>query len=117
MTEQIQGIWLPAALRYGVPYELFWDLSPRTLEVWQRNYNFAMQEEADKQDAFAWSLGTYVLQAIAAAFDGKKSPYPKEPRYIASLREEKEENAAAADAFWAWAVAFNKKNGLSSENT
>ena len=94
---------------------MFWDMNPRKLEPWQLNYNYDLEEKAELDDANAWNLGIYVLEAIAAAFD-KTNPYPKEPRYTTRRKEEQEEeqhkvNEVAAANFWAWANAFNKQNG------
>lgn len=93
---------------------MFWDMCPRTLEIWQRNFNYEIQEKADMQDALAWSIGEYVLEAIAAAFD-KNTKYPTEPRYMSIMRSEQEEadhqvNEVAASKFWQWAELYNKKN-------
>lgn len=93
---------------------MFWDMNPRKLEPWQLNYNYDLEEKAELDDANAWNLGIYVLEAIAAAFDSKNSPYPNEPRYTAQRRQEREEaqqkeDEVAAAKFWAWASAFNEK--------
>lgn len=90
---------------------IFWDLNPKRLEPWQRNYEFTEQLRRDEQDYMAWLSGQYVLAAIGSAIDGKKSPYPSEPFTVAQRRIEHEEqvtaNRAAADKFAAFAMAFN----------
>lgn len=87
---------------------IFWDLNPKRLEPWQRNYEFAEQLRRDEQDYMAWLSGQYVLAAIGSAIDGKKAPYPTEPFTVAQRREEQAEaNQIAADKFAAFAMAFN----------
>lgn len=87
---------------------IFWDLNPKRLEPWQRNYEFTEQLRRDEQDYMAWLSGQYVLAAIGSAIDGKKSPYPSEPFTIAQRREEQaKETQIAADKFAAFAMAFN----------
>lgn len=101
---------MPIAIRYGVPMDIFWDLNPKKLDPWQRMFEFRQQEEADKRDYDAWLQGQYFAAAIGAAFDGQKSPYPSEPFSITQRRDEQAEaNRVAADKFWAFAMAFNKR--------
>ena len=108
---------MPTAVRYGVPEQMFWGMNPRLLEPWQRMYEFEQQEEADKQDYIAWLNGKYVLEAIGAALDGKKCPYPSEPYSIQARREEQDEaNKIAADKFMAFAMAFNERFKKQQEN-
>ena len=101
---------MPIAMRYGVPERMFWDMNPRLLEPWQRMYEYEQQEDADRRDYVAWLNGRYVLEAIGAALDGKRYPYPSEPYSIQQRREEQDEaNKIAADKFRAFAMAFNER--------
>lgn len=97
------------AIRYGVPENIFWKLNPRRLEAWQRSYLFTEQKRADERDYQAWLNGQYVLAAIGAVLDGKRSPYPEEPFSVIERRDkQKAEDQAASANFMAFAMAFNK---------
>lgn len=75
---------MPNALAIGVPYELFWHLTPKKLESFSIAYKLRQRMD-DERD---WKLGLYfcnaafvaTANAIAAAF-GKKgnAEYLKEP--------------------------------------
>ena len=106
---------MPSAIRYGVPYALFWDLTPKDILFWKDDYEDSVQEQVDMMDYQAWRIGSYVLSAIACAFEGKKRPYPREPETVTLRREKQEserrkENKFAADKFMAWANAYNTQN-------
>lgn len=84
------------------------------MEIWQRNYNYDMQDRIEEQDSMAWNYGLYVLQAISAAFGNGKSRYPKQAFAIAERlsREEEQQHRIdkeASENFGAWAMAFNAK--------
>lgn len=96
-------------------------MNPKRLEIWQRNYEYDRQEQADREDYIAWLNGTYVLAAIGAAFDGKKCPYPSEPYSVTQIRRDDEEAQRTADQiaaanFRAYAIALNKKLGFTTED-
>lgn len=65
---------LPNALMIGVDYELFWSLTPTTLEPFIKA--FRLKQEYD--DMQSWQLGAYIKQAIDSSFS-KQAKYPKEP--------------------------------------
>ena len=94
---------------------MFWDLTPKDVLFWKADYEDDVQERADLMDYQAWRIGSYVLAAIASAFDGKRHPYPKEPESV-TLQRERQENEQkkrdkfAADKFLAWANAYNVQN-------
>ena len=96
-----------------MPESVFWDLNPKRLEAWQRTYVYQEQLRRDEQDYEAWLHGQYVIAALGSILDGKKCPYPSEPYSITARKEEQAEaNRQAADAFRAYALAYNKKYGL-----
>lgn len=101
---------MPVATKYGVPALMFWDMNPKRLNSWQIVYNEKIEAEEDARDHMAWTIGSYVARAIAAAFNGRKSPYPKMPDSVKARRT----NAVAkakddAAKFGAWAATFNKQ--------
>ena len=112
---------MPVALRYGVPYEVFWKLNPKRLEAWQLHYSYNEQDRKDELDYLAWLTGSYVRTAIVSALDGnKKAPYPEEPYSITQIRskmesEQKRADKNAASNFLAYALALNKKLGFTNE--
>ena len=112
---------MPIALRYGVPESIFWNLNPKRLEPWERMYEFKEQLRRDEEDYAAWIHGQYILAAIGAAIDGKKSPYPAEPFSVTQRRDEEEmARQTAVDRFAAFAMAFNagfKRKQEMKENT
>lgn len=59
---------------YGVDYELFWILNPRTLQPFIK----AFELKRSYDDGMAWQNGIYIKMAIASSFD-EKCEYPKEP--------------------------------------
>ena len=93
-----------------MPESIFWHLNPKRLEPWRRHYEFQEQLNRDNDDYRAWLEGKYILDAIAAAFDSQKNPYPTEPYSTTQRRNEEEEaRQIAADKFKAFAMAFNAK--------
>ena len=108
------SVWLPMATRYGVPYAAFWEMNPKRLKPWQESFNDKLQSDAMMIDYSAWLNGMYVLMAIGAAIDGRKSPYPEKAMSVAE-KERREEEAQrskdemAAARFMNWAMEFNKQ--------
>lgn len=93
-----------------MPENIFWDLNPKRLEPWQRHFEYQEQVRSDEIDYRSWLAGRYVLDAIAAALDSKKNPYPTEPYSTTQRRNEEEEaRQFAADKFAAFAMAFNAR--------
>lgn len=97
-----------------MPYSLFWSLNPRTLEIWQINYNYDVQDRLEEEDVIAWNHGMYVMRAILAAFNGKQSAYPSQAYMVSErlAREEEQQHfidSKAAAEFGAWVDAFNKQ--------
>ena len=90
-------MYLPAAIRYGISYDTFWNLNPRIMGIYQKEYI----EKLKYDNECAWRSGVYMYDALksslSSVFGGKKSkaiPYPKEPyRLFPMTDEEKEEKA------------------------
>ena len=72
---------LPNALAIGVPYELFFHLTPKKLKAFYK----AFKIKVENRDAEMWRNGQYTLSATLTAIDhclsGKKAKteYVKEP--------------------------------------
>lgn len=72
--------WLPSALTYGVPYKLFFHLSPKRFEAFGKAYRRKIEE----QDELAHLQGRYFLEALIVALSkafskGSQAEYPKKP--------------------------------------
>lgn len=65
---------LPNALAVGVPYSLFWHLTPRKLNSFYEAYKIRLNEK----DTLNWQLGQYICAAISTVFKGS---YPKKPSF------------------------------------
>lgn len=89
--------YLPNALLYGVPYELFWHLNPRKLEP----FKMAYQKRLEIDNHNAWIQGQYIRLAIGSVLDGKKCKYPEEPLFA------KEEGLSSEEKFLAWIEVYN----------
>ncbi|HZK01174.1 MAG TPA: hypothetical protein VFC79_14240 [Tissierellaceae bacterium] len=79
---------LPDALAIGVPYDLFWVMTPKDLEPFKKA--FSLSREIN--DISNWQLGNYIRIAIASSFNDK-TKYPSEPymytgRHVEELDEE-----------------------------
>ena len=97
-------MWLPAAIRYGIPYETFWKLNPRIMSIYQDAYNKRLQEKYEDLDYAAWLNGMYVMNAIGSAFN-KNSKYPEAP--ISKSKEQK--TLTPEEKFKLWVLEYNKK--------
>lgn len=74
----IDDVWLPAALRYGISMDVFWNLNPKYMYMYQKEYIREKEEQIKLMDISAYYNGMYVQQAIAACFS-KNAKYPKKP--------------------------------------
>lgn len=105
MTEFIINECLLPSLVIGVPEEVFWKKTPKTLAVYFKAYRQRQEEEAKRWSQKAWEMGQYVRAAIstsifpAGLYDGKhKLPdYPKCPHIelennLEDLTEEQKQN-------------------------
>ncbi|MEG2717390.1 MAG: hypothetical protein RR961_08630 [Eubacterium sp.] len=65
-------------MRIGVPYELFWTLSPSKLKPFIKANEDRISEKNRIDNINAWRQGLYIREAIASCID-KKAKYPKMP--------------------------------------
>lgn len=96
-------VWFPAALRYGIPYETFWNLNPRIMNIYQESYKKSLEEKQKVIDYEAWLHGQYQMASIGAAFS-KKCKYPDRPMSMKT----KEKGLDEEDKFLLWVDAFNR---------
>lgn len=83
-------------------------MTPKVVNIFQKEHEEKQQEEYDKADYISWLNGLYVLRAIDAAMS-KNGKYPEEPLRISDSKEEKQEDSAlAAVRFADWARQANK---------
>lgn len=102
----INDYWLPSAIRYGISYKDFWDMTPKAIAVYRKVFEEKQQEEYDRINYKSWLSGMYVMNAIAACID-KKAKYPEN---LLSSKQSKNEELPDISAikFGEWANAFNK---------
>lgn len=104
MTESIYKIWLPAAIRYGIPYETFWVINPRIMELYQNAKKDDVERQQKIIDYTGWLNGMYVTRAISSCFS-KRGRYPNQP---ISLNEERQE-LSDEEKFKIWIAEHNRK--------
>ncbi|MBQ8804105.1 MAG: hypothetical protein IJZ53_10760 [Tyzzerella sp.] len=85
---------LPNALAIGVPYDLFWHLTPKKLEAFYEAHRL----KQEMRDGEMWIMGRYVLSAVSVAVEhclaGKKakSEYLEKPfMQLTGLQNQEEE--------------------------
>lgn len=100
----INEIWLPAALRFGIHIDVFWNLNPKYMYMYQDEYIREKEEQIKLLDVAAYYQGLYVQQAIASCFS-KRARYPKKPL---SLTEQKKP-LSGEEQFKLWVQEFNKR--------
>lgn len=100
----INEIWLPAALRFGIPIEVFWNLNPKYMYMYQDEYIREKEEQIKLLDVAAYYQGLYVQQAIASCFS-KRARYPKKPLSLT----EQEKPLSGEEQFKLWVQEFNKR--------
>lgn len=87
MTEYIENEVLLPSLQIGVPEDVFWKKTPKTLQVYFKAYRKRKEEEAKRWSQKMWEMGQYVRMAIAntvvvaGLYNGKhmSDNYPKCP--------------------------------------
>ena len=52
----------------GIPVDMFWELNPKYMYMYQDNYIKEKEEQIKMMDAAAYYQGLYVRQAIASCF-------------------------------------------------
>ena len=105
----INDVWLPAAIRMGIPVDVFWQLNPKYMYMYQDNYIKEKQEQMKMLDVAAFYQGLYVQQAIVSCFD-KKSKYPKKPLSIEAEEKKKLENMSEQEYYASVRAAIEKMN-------
>lgn len=65
---------MPQALAIGVDYELFWKLTPKSLQPFVSAFNY----KRELNDYAAWVQGMYIKEAIVSAMV-KNAKYPSKP--------------------------------------
>lgn len=80
---------LPNALAVGVPYDLFWHLTPKKLNVFYKAYKIKLREK----DTLNWQMGQYICAAIGTILKGT---YPNKPLFQFAEEKEEKDNEAVA---------------------
>lgn len=93
-----------------IGYETFWTLNPTKLEPFQKKREMEAKEQATALDTLAWSVGSYVVDAMAI-FLGRNAPaYPSQPRSMNSTEDAPPgAKMTDADRFAAFAAEHNKR--------
>ena len=95
---------MPAALTWGVDFDLFWNLNPKTIKPFKKAYEQSERKEVYMMRYQSWLSGIYVMSAISSCFGKGRQKYPKMPQF----EEESEDNKLSdAERFEAFAIAFN----------
>lgn len=95
---------MPAAIRFGIPADVFWELNPKYMYIYQDAYIKEKEERVKMLDVAAYYQGLYNVQAIAACFS-KNVKYPKKPLSL----EPKKKILSEAEQFRLWVAEFNRK--------
>ena len=94
---------MPAAIRFGIQMDVFWELNPKYMYLYQKAYLQEKEEQVRFLDVAAYYQGLYVQMAIASCFS-KRGKYPKRPLSM----EPKEEPMSGEEKFRLWVMEFNK---------
>lgn len=84
-------------------------MTPKILNVYQKEYERKMQNEADMTDYSAWLNGKYIKSAIAV-FVNKQNKYPDKPFHELNktdINQDASPDKQAAINFGNWAMAYN----------
>lgn len=103
-TDIIMTVWLPGALRYNIPYETFWTLNPKILQIYQDVHVAKMKEQMQIVNYTAWLQGQYNIASIGAAMS-KNAKYPKKPLAL----EQQDSGMSGEEKFKLWIQEFNKR--------
>lgn len=98
---------MPRVVRYGIPIDSFWKLTPRIFNIYKKEYEKEEQKKMDEIDYIAWIHGLYVRTAIVSSINSDVK-YPEE--CFSSKGEYEESTEIAAIRFGEWAEAFNNQN-------
>lgn len=100
----IDQIWLPAAIRYRIPYDIFWKMNPKILTIYQDAYIQNKEEEYKSADYRAWLEGAYILRSIQCALSPKKIKYYEKP-----FTAEEKSTLSDEEKFLLWVEEFNRR--------
>lgn len=95
---------MPAAIRFGIPADVFWELNPKYMYIYQDAYIKEKEEQVKMLDVVAYYQGLYVQQAVASCFS-KKAKYPQRPLSL----EPKKKALSGEEQFRLWVEEFNRK--------
>ena len=87
MREFVENECLIPSLAIGIPEDVFWKKTPKSLGIYFKAYQKQKEDEAKRWSQQAWEMGMYVKAAIstsifvAGLYDGKHKPpeYPECP--------------------------------------
>lgn len=77
MRAFIENEYLLPCLSMGIPEDVFWQKSPRTIRLYIKAFEMREEREAKRWSQKAWEMGAYVRWAIATSvfpaglYDGK----------------------------------------------
>lgn len=96
----------------GMTLDEFWHGEAKLAKYYREAYEVRRELENEA----AWWQGVYIFEAIAAAMNGKKSPYPTQPHPIntkmSKERQEKQQEVnerKTVDYFMSWMERVNRK--------
>lgn len=92
-------------------------MTPKLLDVYQKEYERRKQDEVDMMDYSAWLNGKYIKSAIAV-FINKQNEYPAKPFHELNETDRNQDvspDKQAAINFGNWAMAFNLARGKDGE--
>ena len=98
----------------GIPVDVFWQLNPKYMYMYQDNYIKEKQEQLKMLDVAAFYQGLYVQQAIASCFD-KKAKYPKKPLSIEAEEKKRLEKMSEKEYYAAIRAAIGEMNSRFKE--
>lgn len=93
-------------MQIGVPYDLFFRLTPKTLEPFIESYQKTQEQEQERINYNAWLNGWYVRLAVASALS-KKAHYPAKPIADEDKEESEKDYVAQRRAFF---ERFNREH-------
>lgn len=69
---------MPEAIKVGIPYAIFWNLTPNKLKYVSKAYAEKTMRDLELADSLEWRLGQYMTMAISSVLN-KSGKYPKKP--------------------------------------
>lgn len=105
-------MWIPLAVKYEIPLEIFRKLNPKIMERYLPFFKEQARQRLENISSVGWVNGIYVGRAINGCF-AKNAKYPEEPMKLWTDGESAEEVSdpfTDADRFAIFAATFNKNN-------